>query len=190
MIKKDPPNTAGRDDARAFEEAMGDARRLTGPERVRLAPAPPSAGAPHKRAGGHLSGAHAEPDPLRFTIEQDGELWTARANGIDRALLRKLGTRRFGAEARLDLHGQTRREALRSLERFLTTAYGTEARALLVVHGRGLHSGEEGPTLRETVRDFLTRGACAATVLAATTAPPALGGSGATLIWLRRPTAG
>jgi len=190
MTKRNPPISGERDDAQAFQQAMGDARKLAGPERVRLAPAPPSPGAPHKRSGGPTTGARAAPESLPFTVEQDGELWTARANGIDRAFLRKLGTRRFAVEARLDLHGQTKREALRALERFLTTADGLRTRALLVVHGRGLHSGDDGPALRETVRDFLTRGGFASMVLAATTAPPALGGGGATLIWLRRPTTG
>jgi DNA-nicking Smr family endonuclease len=59
---------------------------------------------------------------------------------------------------------------------------------LLVVHGRGLHSGDEGPTLRDTVRDLLTNGAFATKVLAATSAPSSLGGTGATILWLRRST--
>jgi DNA-nicking Smr family endonuclease len=186
MTKRDPRTTAGRDDARAFEDAMGDARKLTGPQRVRLAPAPPRAGAPHKRGVAQSASPRAESAASPFTIEQDGEAWTARANGIDRAFLKKLSTGKIAIEAKLDLHGQTKRQALHALERFLSTADVAGARALLLVHGRGLHSGDQGPTLRDTARDFVTRGAFAARLLAATSAPPSLGGAGATLLWLRR----
>ena len=147
---------------------MSDARRLAGPQRVRLPPAPPGPGAPHKRGGGQTASARAESEPLPFTVEQDGAAWTARANGIDRAFLKKLAAGKVAVEAKLDLHGQSRKEAQRAL-------------------GRGLHSGDEGPALRDTVRDFLVRGAFATRVLAAAAAPPSLGGAGATLVWLRRP---
>ena len=166
---------------------MSDARRLAGPQRVRLPPAPPGPGAPHKRGGGQTASARAESEPLPFTVEQDGAAWTARANGIDRAFLKKLAAGTVAVEAKLDLHGQSRKEAQRALERFVSTADGAGARALLIVHGRGLHSGDEGPALRDTVRDFLVRGAFATRVLAAAAAPPSLGGAGATLVWLRRP---
>jgi len=188
MIKKEPPVPSLRDDLRAFEQAMSDARKLKGPQRVRLAPAPPSPGAPHKRVAGHPPSAQAASEPLPFTIEQDGEAWTARANGIDRAFLKKLAAGKVAVEANLDLHGQSRKETLRALDRFVSAA--GNARALLIVHGRGLHSGDEGPALRDTVRDFLIRGALAPRLLAAAAAPPSLGGAGATVIWLRRPSAG
>lgn len=189
-MKKKPPILGEGDDARVFEEAMGDARKLTGPARVRLAPAPASPGAQHKRGGGPITDARAESAPLAFTIEQDGEFWTARANGIDRAFLKKLATGKVAVQAKLDLHGQSRRDALRTLERFASIVDGAGHRSALIVHGRGLHSGDQGPALRDTVRDFLVRGPFADKVLAATTASPSLGGAGATLVWLRRPTSG
>jgi len=185
MIKKQPPVPSLLHDLRAFEQAMSDARKLKGPQRVRVAPAPPSPGAPHKRGAGHPTSARAESEPLPFTIDQDGEAWTARANGIDRAFLKKLAAGKIPIEAKLDLHGQSRKEAARALDRFVS-ATGA-ARALLIVHGRGLHSGDDGPALRDAVREFLIRGPLASKVLAATAAPPSLGGAGATLVWLRRP---
>jgi DNA-nicking Smr family endonuclease len=190
MTQKPPPFPGERDAARAFEEAMSDARKLTGPQRVRLAPAPPGPGAPHKRSGGQAVRAQSESETPPFAVEHEGERWSARANGIDRAVLKKLVTGKIAIAAKLDLHGQSRKEALRALERFVSSAAGTGARALLIVHGRGLHSGDEGPALRDTVRDFLVRSAFAAKLLAAASAPPSLGGVGATVIWLRRPTAG
>ncbi|HEX2659695.1 MAG TPA: Smr/MutS family protein [Polyangia bacterium] len=185
MNKKEPRAPDPGEEVRAFEQAMRDARKLTGPGRVRLAPAPVSPGATHKRGGAAAATTAAAAEPLPFSIEQEGERWTARANGIDRAFLKKLAAGKIPVEATLDLHGQTKKEALRVLDRFAAASGG--ARALLIVHGRGLHSGEEGPTLRDTVRDFLIRGSFAARVLVATSAPPPLGGAGATLVWLRRP---
>jgi len=116
----------------------------------------------------------------------DGETWAARADGVDRRVLRKLRSGDPGPEARIDLHGLTRARAESALAIFLASARADGRRCLLVIHGRGLHSGDEGPTLRDLVRARLTRGAIAAGVLACVSAPPSLGGSGATLVWLRR----
>jgi DNA-nicking Smr family endonuclease len=55
-----------------------------------------------------------------------------------------------------------------------------------VIHGRGLHSGAAGPALRDCVLDALAAGPLACRLLAAVTAPPALGGPGAALLLLRR----
>ena len=92
MIKKESSVPGERDDARALEEAMSGARKLTGPQRVRVAPAPASPGARHKRGGGSRAEPRADAGPSPFTVEQEGESWTARANGIDRAFLKKLSS--------------------------------------------------------------------------------------------------
>jgi DNA-nicking Smr family endonuclease len=121
-----------------------------------------------------------------FAIEQAGETWSARADGVDRRLLRKLAAGKVTIEGRIDLHGESRLEALEALERFLAAAEAQGRRALLVIHGRGLHSGVDGPTLRDAVRELLTTGAASTRVLGCSSAPPAQGGPGATLVWLRR----
>jgi DNA-nicking Smr family endonuclease len=61
-------------------------------------------------------------------------------------------------------------------------------RAVLVVFGRGRHSGPAGPVLREVVIDSLCRPPLLARVLAFSSASPAQGGEGALVILLRRPT--
>jgi DNA-nicking Smr family endonuclease len=175
---------ADNEDARAFADAMRDARKLQGPARIPVArtpsAAPPSARLP--RSAPPIKGGV----PARLVAEEAGELWSARADGIDRRFVRKLGTGKVAVEARIDLHGRSRSESSRALERFLALALTAGQRCVLVIHGRGLHSGDDGAALRETVREELTGGPHSGQVLACSSAPPALGGAGATLVWLRR----
>jgi DNA-nicking Smr family endonuclease len=175
---------------------MQGVARLKGPGRIAVSP-PPAHGARRAAAverlargsggagrGGLPSGETPAWDA--FTVEVVGETWTARANGIDRKLVRKLGAGQLGVEARIDLHGRSRDETMRALERFVAQALATGQRAVLVIHGRGLHSSGDGPTLRDVVREALTGGVLGAQVLACSSAPAGLGGPGATLVWLRR----
>jgi len=165
---------------------MAGARQLAGPRRLPVTHAPKPGAAPRR------SGTVVAPSPAsahvaaRLTVEEAGELWSARADGIDRRFTRKLSAGKIEIEARIDLHGRTRGQSEQALEQFIAAARASGHRCLLVIHGRGLHSGTEGPALRETVRVALVEGAHAAHVLACVTAPAPLGGAGATLVWLRR----
>ena len=200
---KDPhpePRGDGADaDAAAFAQAMRDARPLSGPRRVspltHAARGPAAARSARATAADARAKARIAVDDDRdgagadlaaIDCEGEGETWCARADGVDRRVLRKLRGGDPGPEARIDLHGHTRARAENALATFLASARADGRRCLLVIHGRGLHSGDEGPTLRDLVRGRLTRGPIAAGVLACVSAPPSLGGSGATLVWLRR----
>ena len=174
------------EDARAFQQAMADARELPGPRRLPVTHAPRPGAAPRRSGRVAAPSPAAEQVTARLSVEEAGEQWSARADGIDRRFTRKLGAGKVEIEARLDLHGRSRAESAQALERFIAAARASGHRCLLVIHGRGLHSGADGPALRETVRAALSEGPHAAVVLACVTAPPALGGGGATLVWLRR----
>ena len=171
------------DDAAAFAEAVRGTRALPGARRVPpdLGRRPPS---PRRvvAAGPLVPG----PGAASLAVEDTAQGWTARADGVDRRVLRKLRDGTLPVEERLDLHGLTRVKALAALERFVSTSRATGRRCLLVIHGRGLHSGDEGATLRDVVRAALTAGPLSGAVLACTLAPPAHGGAGATLVYLRR----
>ena len=173
------------EDARAFAAAMADARKLGGRGRIPVTRTPAPGAAP-RRSGVVAHPAVPVESAARLMVEEVGEQWTARADGIDRRFTRKLAAGKVAIEARLDLHGHSRSESERVLERFLDSARANGQRCLLVIDGRGLHSGTDGPALREAVRTALLEGVHAAHVLACVTAPPPLGGGGATLIWLRR----
>lgn len=93
-------------------------------------------------------------------------------------------------QATLDLHRLTRAVARRRLAAFLAEEAQRGKSSVLVVVGQGHHSqGGEG-VLRREIAVWLTSGACARHVLAFQTAPRALGGSGAVVVVLGKPTFG
>lgn len=176
------PGAPDDDDATAFAEAVRGARALSGARLV-----PPELGrrsAPARRPP-VPSPATRTPSGPALSVEQTAQGWTARANGVDRRVLRKLRDGTIAVEAQLDLHGLTRAKALAALERFVSTGRASGRRCLLVIHGRGLHSGHDGPALLDVVRETLTAGAPSGVVLACTSAPASKGGTGATLVYLR-----
>jgi len=59
-------------------------------------------------------------------------------------------------EAELDIHGQTRDEAERSLEKFFAESREKGFEKILIIHGKGNHSEGE-PVLKRLVMDFLER---------------------------------
>ena len=180
MPKSPPPRD--EDDARAFEEAMRGARRIEGgARRVTGAPAagrasPKGRAAPAPRGGGPS-----------FEVERVGDAVSGRAADVSAEVLRGLRRGDHRPEARLDLHGQTREEALRAVERFVLRARADGHRAVLVIHGRGQNSEAGEPVLRPALQEWLASAAGArAGVMAFAPAPARAGGTGATVVLLRR----
>jgi DNA-nicking Smr family endonuclease len=169
---------ADDDEARAFGEAMRGARPLDdGPRRVNGAPRPSGT----RRAA--APAATAAP-PAMETVD-DG--LAGRAPDVSVALLRALRRGEPRPQARLDLHGRKRDEALRATEAFVQRARGEGRRAVLVIHGRGNGSEAGAPVLRPALQAWLGSAAAArAGVMAFAPAPRRDGGAGATLILLRR----
>jgi len=168
---------SGDDDLAVFVEAMRDARPLaSGRGRVAGTPARPARRPPVKAPG-------SSP----FVVEQTGDTITGRANDVAAKLLRELRGGAHAVDARLDVHGRGRAEALRALERFIASAQARGVRGLLVIHGRGHGSDAGGPVLRPAIWEWLASPAAERSgVMAFTSARPRDGGDGATLIWLRR----
>ena len=181
MPKSPPPRD--EDDARAFEEAMRGARRLEGgARRVTGAPVARSRSASRKVAAGSLPRGGA---PLEIDVV--GEAVSGRAADVSAEVLRALRRGDHRPEARLDLHGQTREEALRAVERFVLRSRADGRRAVLVIHGRGQNSEAGEPVLRPALHEWLASAAGArAGVMAFAPAPPRAGGTGATIVLLRR----
>jgi DNA-nicking Smr family endonuclease len=184
------------DEAIAFAEAMRGAKGLSGPPRVECLPrCLPAATAVHGSGGLVARGKVGARPALAASAtmfapspgDNDEEAWRIRGDGVDTRAMKRLRNGQFPIEARIDLHGLTRARAEHVVERFLAAARSSQRRGLLIIHGRGLHSGAAGPTLRAVVRQALSQGEHAAAVLAATSpAPTALGGAGATLVWMRK----
>lgn len=101
--------------------------------------------------------------------------------GGNRLRMLKRGVIRL--DRQLDLHGLTRDEATSALERFLRSARSAGEKAVLVITGKGAHSGD-APVLNQTVAAWL-REQGRGLVVEFAPAPRELGGGGAFVVFLR-----
>jgi DNA-nicking Smr family endonuclease len=168
------------DDDDAFAEAVRGARPLGQRDARVTAPQPAIAEPRRKRPA-------TAPPPAAFIVEQTGDEITGRAADVSLKLLRELRAGAHPVEARLDLHGRGRAEAVRALDSFVAGARARGARALLVIHGRGRGSETGGPVLRPALWQWLASAAAERSgVMAFVSARPRDGGAGATMVLLRR----
>jgi DNA-nicking Smr family endonuclease len=90
--------------------------------------------------------------------------------------------RKMPIERTIDLHGHTLDSARATLDGFIAQAQGAGIRKILIVHGKGLHSGSSG-VLRDFVRKYLQKNPS----IGATGTPSIRdGGSGATWAVVRQ----
>ena len=172
-------HAAEEEDRRLFEAAMQGVRPLPpGPRRavpewqaVEPAPsAPPRPRLPQKAL--HVDG--------------EGEELTGAAFGVAHDLVRSLARGEIEPEAESNLHHLTADAAAHQAERFIEQSVAKGQRCVLLIHGRGLHSGPGGPALRPALVELLCQQPLAKQVLAFASAPPRHGGPGALLVLLRR----
>jgi len=121
-----------------------------------------------------------------FDLGDTDEYIEGRVAGLDHHLVRKLRRGEFAVQGHVDLHGMTRDEAKATVERFLRASRNGGKRCVLVVHGRGLHSKDQLPVLKDALRTWLSTARFARHVLAFATARPVDGGAGAIYVLLRR----
>ena len=81
----------------------------------------------------------------------------------------------------IDLHGKTRDEAIKIVQKFVIDCYQKNLRSALIITGKGHHSAEKDPVLKREVMLWLERNGDAY-ITDYQEAPPRFGGSGA--IWL------
>jgi DNA-nicking Smr family endonuclease len=183
-----PPAAREASEAELWESAVAGVRRIEpGPGTV--APPPPR-GAPESFWHPDLEAV----DALRalvsgeapFDLADSDEFIEGKVSGLDHQLVRKLRRGDFAVQGHVDLHGMTRDEAKQAVERFLRSSRSAGKRCVLVVHGRGLHSKDQLPVLKDALRTWLSTARFARHVLAFATARPADGGAGAIYVLLRR----
>jgi DNA-nicking Smr family endonuclease len=121
-----------------------------------------------------------------FDLADTDEFIEGRVAGMDQNVVRKLRRGEFAIQGHIDLHGLTRDEAKREVDAFLRSSRAAGKRCVLVVHGRGLHSKDQLPVLKDALRTWLATGRFARHVLAFATARPVDGGAGAIYVLLRR----
>lgn len=122
-----------------------------------------------------------------FDLSDSDEYIEGRVSGLDHGVVRKLRRGDFAVQGHVDLHGLTREEAKQAVDRFLRASRQAGKRCVLVVHGRGLHSKDQLPVLKDALRGWLGSARFGRHVLAFATARPVDGGAGALYVLLRRP---
>ncbi len=121
-----------------------------------------------------------------FDIADSDEYIEGKVSGLDPGLVRKLRRGEYSVQAHLDLHGKSRSEAKGEVDAFLRRSREQGKRCVLLVHGRGLHSKDQVPVLKEALRTWLATARFGRHVLAFATARPADGGAGAVYVLLRK----
>jgi DNA-nicking Smr family endonuclease len=121
-----------------------------------------------------------------FDLADSDEFVEGSVQGLDPRVMQRLRKGEFAFRAHLDLHGLNKADAKPLLEKFLAESHRAGHRCVLVVTGRGLHSKDQIPVLKQNVQGWLTRGRAAAKVLGFATARPEDGGYGALYVLLRR----
>ena len=121
-----------------------------------------------------------------FNVSDSDAFIEGSVVGFDVRVMKKLRGGDFSTQANIDLHGLTREEAKPAIEAFIQKARIAGHRCVLVVTGRGLHSKDSVPVIKQSVQAWLTRGKAAKHVLAFCTAAQRDGGAGAVYVLLRR----
>lgn len=121
---------------------------------------------------------------VRFSDQLPDEVAPARARRM-----KQLRQGKLRPEAELDLHGIQRHEVADKLNHFLQNARHNDWQTLLVVTGRGLHSEDGTPVLREEVERILHSDRPDA-VAEWERAPRQYGGEGALVLFLKKQQAG
>ncbi len=121
-----------------------------------------------------------------FDLADSDEFIEGCVAGLDAEVLRKLRRGEYAVQGHFDMHGMTREEARAAVDRFFREARQGGKRCVLLVHGRGSHSKDQIPVLKEALRTWLATARFGRHVLAFATARPADGGAGAVYVLLRR----
>ncbi|MEO6954792.1 MAG: Smr/MutS family protein [Polyangia bacterium] len=194
LPKLAPPAPVNVPDEALFDDAMRAVAPLPQDPRGRLGPLGASleVGRPaHRAKADDEAEAYAELADLvdgtgTFDIASTDEYVEGVADGIDRRLVRNLRRGEYAIQAHIDLHGLVQTQARVEVEAFIEESRLHGLRCVLIVHGRGLHSKENMPVLKERVGQWLSRGRIARGVLAFVSALPTDGGTGAVYVLLRR----
>lgn len=183
-----PPAPRTRSEAELWEDATRGVRPVEPGRGLAPPPAPPLASGavwhPDLEAVDELRALISGDAP--FDIQDSDEYIEGRVTGLDQALVAKLRRGEFAVQGHVDLHGMTRSEAKAAVDDFLRRSRQAGKRCVLVVHGRGTHSKDQLPVLKEALKTWLSTNRFGRHVLAFATARPADGGAGAIYVLLRR----
>lgn len=181
------PEPAALDEDELFLRAVSGAAPIKDPRRV------PEKTPPESRYFDEDTEAELEllrlvNGELPFDLVDSDEYIEGNVRGLPSSVMKRLRKGEFAIQAQLDLHGLTRPDAREAVEEFIRESVTARHRLVLIVHGRGLHSKDQLPILKESVRGWFSRGRgpIGSSVLAFTSARPEDGGLGAMYVLLRR----
>ena len=181
--KPAPPANVSDEDARLFREAIGAIRPLAPKPESGHARTPP---APHPAMFERDEAAVRDElleSPIDPAAHEVGEELLYLREGHSPQLLKRLRRGHFSIGDEIDLHNMDERAARATLDEFLADARRRGITCVRIVHGKGLRSGSAGPVLKRMTDRVLRR---RDDVLAFGSARPAQGGTGATVVLLRR----
>jgi len=170
-----PAKPAGADGL-SFKDLAGNGGVRPLPDPARTVLHEPSPSAPPRPA----------PPKHRLWVERHADIVRARAEDVPPRWLDDLRAGRVIPRRELDLHRKGAADARQVLDDEVARARRDNIPCVLVVCGRGLHSGLEGPVLPDVAIERLSE-ELADQVLAFCTAPRRWGGEGALIVMLRPP---
>ena len=176
MKSRDKISVDGSDEASLFRDAVRDVEPMRVADKAihsRKLPRPNI----QQRSISTPDSSLANYSPVS-EMEPGGEHSFLRS-GVSRKTLKQLRRGYWNIDDQLDLHGFTRDEALRELDKFLNTCSMRGFRCVRIIHGKGLNSKNQVPVLKTLVWNQLK---LYGYVLAFCQAGPADGGSGAAVV--------
>ena len=185
-----PPDTKGtrpeEDERLLFEREFADVRPLRrGANRIPLVDFESSPVVPVRSPRSAIDRLAAQPShTLQIEVQSDGVV--GMAFGVSKETVSAIRRGEFKFEARCDLHKLHAQAARRKLDVFVDESVRRNLRAALVICGRGLHSGPDGPVLAKLVPEALAASPNNRHILAFAPAPSELGGQGAVAVLFRR----
>lgn len=169
-----------------FRDEMRGVARLRSPARVALARGEDSPLARDARRAAAVAALERDTNFLSSECHQLLDPWYPleyRREGVQLGVFKKLKQGRYQVDARLDLHRMTVEQARTQVFDFLRQARAYDLRTVMIVHGKGTHSGSPAAILKSFVNQWLP---AIDEVQAYASAQPRDGGLGAVYVLLRK----
>lgn len=146
----------GKKGKNSFNDLMAGVRRMpqdrVTPYRPKVKPIPTQRLADDENVMRELLAADDESTSL-----ESGDELTYLRSGYPPRLLKRLRRGEFSIQDELDLHGYFAQEAKSTVHDFINQAAAADISAIRIVHGKGLHSKNKKPILKNLILGWLRK---------------------------------